>query len=296
MEALSDLAVFVQVVERGSFTAAAEHLELSKAVVSKYVGRLEKRLGARLLNRTTRRLTLTEAGEALYARASVALADLAAAEAAVTELTGTPRGRLRVTAPVHFGEVWLAPQLREFCARYPELSLELDLDNRLVDLVAEGFDVGLRIATDLSSTSMVARTLARTRLLTVASPAYLAARGVPREPADLQHHDCLGYSLDRTPSEWRYRVNGQRVSVRVHGRIRCNNDGALKRAVLDGLGILRFPALFLRHELASGALVLLLEPYEPDPAVVAAIFPTRRNLAPKVRVFVDFLAERLQLA
>ncbi len=294
MQTISDIAVFVAVVEHGSFTAAAEQLELSKAVVSKYVGRLERRLAARLMNRTTRRLTLTEAGEALYTRASAALSDLASAEEAVLELAGQPRGRLRVTAPSHFGEVHLAPLFAAFRHRYPDVQLDLDLDNRLVDLVQERFDVGIRISA-LASSSLVARTLTQIRMVTVASPAYLARHGTPRSPEQLRQHECLSYSLDRTPSEWRYTSeSGQPLAIRVHGGFRCNNDGALKRAALDGLGLLRFPELFVRDELQHGRLVAVLQPYERQSITLSAVFPTRRNLAPKVRVFVDFLAEHFR--
>lgn len=292
MDQISDIAVFVKVIEQGSFTAAAGHLALSKAAVSKYVGRLESRLGARLLNRTTRRLTLTEAGESLYARASAAIADLAAAETEVMDLTGAPRGRLRVTAPSHFGEVFLAPLFAEFRQRWPDVTLDLDLDNRIVDLVEEGFDVGIRITT-LASSSLVARRLADIRMVTVASPAYLERHGTPKEPSDLRNHECLAYSLERTPSEWRYCMGLHRlISVRVTGGFRCNNDGALKRAALDGLGVLRFPELFVAKELRDGALVAVLTPFEMQQVTLSAVFPTRENLAPKVRVFVDFLTER----
>ncbi|HEX7046277.1 MAG TPA: LysR family transcriptional regulator [Gammaproteobacteria bacterium] len=296
MNQISDIAAFVQVVEKGSFTAAAENLALSKAAVSKYVGRLEARLGARLLNRTTRRLTLTEAGESLYAKASVAIADLAAAESDVVELTGQPRGRLRVTAPSHFGEVFLAPLFAKFRKRYPEVTLDLDLDNRIIDLVEEGFDVGIRITT-LASSSLIARKLADIRMVTVASPEYLAKHGRPKTPSDLRDHECLAYSLDRSPSEWRY-CHGlhQLVSVRVQGGFRCNNDGALKRAALDGLGILRFPALFVEKELREGILIAVLSEFEMQKVTLSAVFPTRQNLAPKVRVFVDFLAEQFGTA
>ncbi len=294
MERYSDIAVFVSVVEAGSFTAAAEALELSKAAVSKYVGRLEKRLGARLLNRTTRRLTLTEAGQALYERASGAIADLAAAESAVAELADAPRGRLRVTAPAHFGEAFLAPLFAAFRKRYPDIQLDVDLDNRIVDLVEEGFDVGLRI-TRLDSGSMVARKLADIRMVTVASPEYLERHGTPREPMDLREHECLLYNLDRVPGEWRYRRGLDRlISVRVSGGFRCNSDGALKRAALDGIGILRFPELFVQEELRDGRLVAVLGEYEMHKVTLSAVFPTRAHLAPKVRVFVDFLVEHFE--
>jgi DNA-binding transcriptional LysR family regulator len=291
METLPDISVFVQVVERGSFTAAAERLELSKAAVSKYVSRLERSLGARLLNRTTRRLTLTEAGETLYQRAGAALAELAAAQEEVVELTGEPRGRLRVTAPVQFGETLLAPLCGEFGRRYPKILLDLDLDNRMVDLVKGRFDLGVRISS-LASSSLVARRLATVRSVLCASPDYLARRGQPGTPADLRSHECLSYSLDRTPSEWHFRKRrGPWFSVRVGGRFRCNNDSALIRAALDGIGILHCPDLFIAGDLRAGRLVPLLQAWESQALALNVVFPTRENLAPKVRVFVDFLAE-----
>lgn len=292
MDKFSDMAVFVTVVEQGSFTAAAEHLALSKAAVSKYVSRLEQRLGARLMNRTTRRLTLTEAGRALFERSSRAIADLQAAEAEIVELTGAPRGRLRVTAPAHFGEVFLAPLFGEFLRRYPDIELDIDFDNRIVDLVEEGFDVGVRI-TQPRSSSLVARRLAEIRMVTVASPQYLEKYGTPQEPADLREHQCLVYGLDRKPGEWRYRRGLDRlVSIQVSGNFRCNNDGVLKRAALDGIGILRFPELFVVRELEAGQLVPVLSEHEMHCVWLSAIFPTRENLPSKVRVFVDFLAEQ----
>lgn len=291
MKSLDELAVFVEVVDRGSFTATAEHLEVSKAVISKYLARLEQRLGARLLHRTTRRQTLTEAGEALYRKARGALLDLEAAEASVMDLTGKPRGRLRVTAPTHFGEIFLARAFTEFKKRYPEISLDLDLDNRLVDLVKERFDVGIRI-TSLRSSSLVARKLADVRTLTCAAPAYIKRHGRPATPADLRRHECLNYSLDRTPSEWQYRRKpGRWIAVQAEGGFRCNNEGMLKQAALDGIGILNIPDLFVQHELRAGKLVTLLDEYEGPPLALAAVFPTREHLAPKVRVFVDFLGE-----
>lgn len=293
MNPLSDIAVFVEVVERGSFTAAADALEISKAAASKYVARLEKRLGSRLLHRTTRRLTLTEAGSALYDGAGGAIEQIAAAEDAVLELAGEPRGRLKVTAPVYFGAAFLVPTFGQFLKQYPNVELDLDLDNRIVDLVAGRFDLAIRITT-LTSSSLVARRLADVSLVTVASPAYLEAAGVPAAPADLRNHVCLTYTLDRTPNEWHFKGRREHaISVPVKGGLRCNSDEAMKQAALDGLGIVRFPALFVTRELAAERLVRLLPEFEPPPSTICAVFPTRRNLAPKVRVFVDFLAERL---
>lgn len=294
MRQLSDIAVFTAVVDQGSFTAAADTLQISKAAVSKYVSRLEDRLGARLLNRTTRRLTLTEAGAVLYDQAHGALAEIDAAAAAVMELGGTPRGRLRVTAPAYFGNAFLMPVVSRFLADYPQISMELDLDNRIVDVVAERFDVAVRITT-LTDSSLVARRLAAVRLVTVASPAYLARYGTPERPADLRSHVALTYSVDRVPDEWQF-ADGRAtaLAVRVHGNLRCNNDDALKQAALDGVGVARFPEIFVSAELADGRLVRLLQAFEPPPSSLCAVFPSRANLAPKVRVFVDYLARHLQ--
>lgn len=290
---LGDIQWFVAVVERGGFTAAAEFLEVSKAAVSKAVARLERRLGARLLQRTTRRQTLTEAGEVLYRRATGALEELEAATAEVARLTDRPRGRLRVTAPVHYGEAYLSSLLAGFHAAYPDVRIELDLSNAMVDLVRERFDVALRITTPRDS-SLVARNLKAVRSITCASPAYLARHGVPRKPADLAGHACLGYTLDRTPSTWHYRRGGGRwISVDVDGPFRCNNDGALLRAALDGVGILHMPDLFITRQLADGSLVPVLETYEGSELRLAAVFPTRANLAPKVRAFVEYVAARI---
>lgn len=294
MNNLSDIATFVSVVEQGSFTAAADHLEMSKAVVSKYISRLESRLGSRLFNRTTRRLTLTESGRVLYERTSAAIQDLASAEAEVMQLAGEPRGRLRITAPVLFGEEFLVGLFDGFCNRYPEIELDVDLDNRMVDLVKEEFDVGIRIAS-LPDSSMVARRLSEIQIVTVASPQYLDKHGVPSEPADLRNHQCLLYGLQRIPHEWRFkRGSSQAMSVRVKGSFRSNNDAVLKRAALDGKGFLRFPKIFIADELERGDLVTVLESYEIQTTTLSVVFPTRRNMAPKVRVFVEYLAEVMQ--
>ena len=292
MNSASDIAVFVRVVELGSFTKAADTLEISKAAVSKYVNRLEQRLGARLMHRTTRRLTLTEAGQALYGRSSAALAELGEAENDVAQLTGKPRGTLRVTAPTYFGSTTLAPHLKEYRARYPDVALDLDLSDRLVDLVKERFDVAIRISA-MHDSSLVATRLAPCPTALVAAPSYLRRHGMPKTPADLASHEGLGYSIVRTPNEWRFRApKGRWVTVTVHSTIRCNNDFALKQFALDGLGIVFFPRFFVENELASGKLVQVLEDYPGPDLSINAVYETRRHLLPKVRSFLNFLTER----
>lgn len=292
MNPLSDIAVFVRVVESGSFTRAAESLEISKAAVSKYVTRLEQRLGARLLHRTTRRLSPTEAGQALFARSATALAELAEAEHEVAQFTAKPSGMLRVSAPTYFGTTTLAPELRHFRARYPEVTLDFDLSDRLVDLVKERFDVAVRIST-LKDSNLVAMRLAPMPLVTVGAPSYFRRRKPPETPADLAAHDCLGYSIVRTPEEWRFRSpGGQRIAVRIRSPIRCNNDFALKQFVLDGLGLAVFPRFFVEQELASGRVLQVLADYPAPELAMHAVYETRRHLLPKVRAFLDFLGER----
>lgn len=293
MDQLTDIAAFVRVVEHGSFTAAADSLEVSKAVVSKYISRLEQRLGARLLHRTTRRLTLTEAGDALFRRSAAALTELGEAEQDVAQLAGAPRGRLRVTAPTYFGSVMLAPMIKDFRIRYPEISLDLNLDDRIVDLVKERFDMAIRISR-MADSSLVSRRLAPCPQIVVGSPAYFRMRGVPKTPAALTEHDCLSYSLLRAPNEWCFRApRGRLTTVTVKSSICCNNDFVLKQTALDSLGLGWFPRYFVEHELSDGRLVQVLQDYESPELAINAVYATRRNLLPKVRAFVDFLAERL---
>lgn len=292
MDPLADIAVFVRVVEHGSFTAAAEALELSKAAVSKAVTRLEQRLGARLLHRTTRRLALTEAGEALHGRGAAALAELVEAENDVAQLTGAPRGLLRISAPTYFGSVRLAPALKDFRARYPDVTLDLHLDDRLVDLVRERFDVAVRIAPSLDP-SLVARKLTVCPLIVVAAPSYLRRHGVPRVPADLAAHEGLGYSLARMPNRWRMREpRGRWVEVSMKSTLRSNNDFVLRQAAVDGLGLAMFPDFFVERELADGRLVPVLDACHMPELNVSAVYASRRNMPPKLRVFIDFLVER----
>jgi DNA-binding transcriptional LysR family regulator len=292
MAPIGDIAVFVRVVDLGSFTRAADALGVSKGVVSKYVGRLEQRLGARLLHRTTRRLTLTEPGEALYRRSAGALAELGEAEKDVAQLTGAPRGVLRISAPVYFGSVSLAPALKDFRARYPDIALHIDLDDRLVDLVKERYDLAVRISS-LGESSLVARRLSPCPMVLVGSPRYFARRKMPRIPADLQAHQCLTYSLLRAPEEWRFRPPGGRwVAVTVPSTLQANNDFVLKQAALDGIGLGFFPSYFVEQELADGRLLRALPGYGTQELSINVVYASKRHLLPKARVFVDFLAER----
>ena len=289
---LDAMALFARVVEAGGFSAAARELSLSKASVSKRIARLEDRLGVRLLNRTTRRLSLSEAGEAFYGGCRRMVSEAEAAEQAVTHLAAAPRGTLRVNAPMSFGQLHLAPALTAFLERYPELAVDLVLDDREVNLVQEGFDVGVRIKA-LRDSSLIARRLAPFRALVCAAPSYLEAQGVPTRPEDLNRHACLLYSYLPEPDVWTLEGPGGERRVRVKGRLRANNGEALLRAAVAGFGVVLQPTFLVGEAVRAGRLRPLLTDWTVSQAVgIHAIYPASRNLSPKVRVFVDFLTER----
>ena len=292
MDHLSAMAVFARVVEMESFSGAARDLGLSKSAVSKRVGRLEDRMGLRLLNRTTRRLSLTEAGAAFYEGCRRVVAEAEAAERAVTRLASAPRGRLKVNAPMSFGVRHLAPALPDFMARYPELTVDLALNDRLVDLVEEGFDVAVRIVR-LEDSSLIARRLAPNRLVLCAAPFYLRAHGAPRAVEDLKGHECLLYSYLAAGDVWRLCGPGGERRLAVTGRLHINNGNALLAAALGGLGVALLPCFICGEDLRAGRLIQVLPEWSgPADTAIAAVYPASRNLSPKVRVFVDFLAER----
>lgn len=290
MQNLTDIAIFVKVVELSSFTAAAEALEMSQPVVSKAVTRLEEKLGARLLNRTTRRLSLTEAGSELYGRSVRALAEIENAELEVARFQTEPRGLLRVSAPMSFSILHLGPAVPGFLTRFPGVTLELSLDDRQVDLVEEGFDVAVRIGR-LQDSNLIARKIAPCRQVLCASPAYLAQRGEPERPEDLLEHSCILYSLLSAPREWRLEgPEGELHTVPINGSIQSNNGLVNRAAALAGGGIVLLPTFYLGEQLRSGTLKPVLCKFKPQELAVYAVYPERRNLMPKVRAFVDFLA------
>jgi DNA-binding transcriptional LysR family regulator len=290
MQNLTDIAIFVKVVELSSFTAAAEALDMSQPVVSKAVTRLEEKLGARLLNRTTRRLSLTEAGSELYGRSVRALAEIENAELEVARFQTEPRGLLRVSAPMSFSILHLGPALQGFLTRYPGVTLELSLDDRQVDLVEEGFDVAVRIGR-LQDSNLIARKVAPVRQVLCASPAYLAQRGEPERPEDLLEHSCVLYSLLSTPREWRLvGPDGELHTVPINGSVQSNNGLVNRGVALAGGGIAMLPTFYLGEQLRSGTLKPVLCKFKPQELAIYAVYPERRNLMPKVRAFVDFLA------
>jgi DNA-binding transcriptional LysR family regulator len=290
MDRLDEIAAFAAVADARSFTQAAKRLGVSGAQVSKLVARLEDRLGARLLNRTTRDVSLTDTGRAYLERARALLEDFEALEGSVRDETG-PQGLLRISAPVAFGAKQLDPALLDFAQAYPQVSLEVSYADRMVNLVDEGFDVGVRIG-QLSDSSLIARKLAPVRMVTCASPAYLQAHGTPQTPAELQSHETIIDLNAREPFVWGFGEGGECMETRVHGRLRFASAEACLEAAERGFGVARAPDFVAAERLRDGRLSTLLCNYEPEVVHVHAVYPHARHLAAKVRVFVDFLAKR----
>ena len=291
MDKLTGMAVFARVVEAQSFTTAATQLGMSRSAVSKAIAGLENRLGARLLNRTTRRLALTEVGQAFYERCARIVAEAEDAELAVSRLQAAPRGVLRLSAPVSFGILHLAPALPGFMQRYSELRVEIDLADRMVNLIEEGYDLAVRIGA-LPDSSLIARRLADNNMVVCAAPSYWRRRGKPSEPRDLTGHACLTYAYQRNPNEWPFVGPGGRFNVRVDGPLLSNNGDLSIAAALAGLGIVVSPCFLCGSHLAEGRLEAVLQDWMPPPGGIHAVYPHGRHLSAKVRAFVDFLVER----
>ncbi|MAO93146.1 MAG: LysR family transcriptional regulator [Polycyclovorans sp.] len=295
MQDLSGIAVFAAVVEAGSFTAAAEKMGQSKSAVSKQVTRLEQRLGAQLIARTTRRLNLTEVGQAFYERCRRIIAEAEEAELAVTHLQERPRGQLRVTAPVSFGITHLARALPDFMTQFPEVKVFMDFSDRRVDILEEGFDMAVRIGV-LEDSSLIAKRIAETRRPILASKDYWDRMGRPEHPKDLEAHNCLIYTYLSAPNSWNFKdpddPKGGGISVRVGGTLTSNNGNALALAASAGLGIVNSPTFICAESIRNGDLISALDAFEPDPIGIYALYPPNRHLSAKVRAFVDFLVAR----
>jgi DNA-binding transcriptional LysR family regulator len=287
-----ELMVFNSVAKHASYARAAEELALSPSGVSRIISRLEERLGARLVQRTTRKLSLTEAGLAFHARTSQILVDLADAEAEVQKTALRPKGTLKVSASVVFGHLYLAPLLGELLERFPELSIDLSLTNRFVDLVEEGVDLAIRIGS-LADSRLIARRLCTNHRVLVASPSYIARWGMPRTPADLSDHQCVIFTGFPKPSEWRLLGPEGLVSVSVAGRVTTNNVETLTSAAKQGLGITVGATLSVGPALLAGELVRVLSDYEFEQTAVFAVYTSARQLSTKIRASVDFLAAKL---
>lgn len=285
------MQVFVKVAERGSFARAAKQLGLSAQMVGRHIQSLEERLGVPLIQRSTRRQSLTDEGAVFLERCQHILAEVEAAESGAAATRNKPSGRLRLNAPVTFGTSCLAPALPVFLRAHTEIAVELTLSNRNVDLVEEGYDVVLRVG-ELADTSLSARALAPYRLVLCASPDYLAEHGSPRRLDDLAVHNCLGFS-GQERSIWRFEdLDGGAVAQRVGGSFAANNGEALRRAAVAGLGIVMQPEVLLAEDLVAGRLVPVLPELTPRPLPLHLLFVTSRRATPKLRSFIDFMVER----
>ncbi len=292
MDRFEAMRAFAGVVEEGSFTNAASRLGLSRAAISKVVRQLEDDLGVRLLNRTTRHVNTTEIGAAYYGRCREILAEVAEAEFAASRLQDAPRGVLRVNGPMSFGILHLAPAIAEFMAMYPEIVIDLVLNDRFVDIVEEGFDVVVRIS-EMTGSSMIARKLAESRRVFCAAPSYLEEFGIPVTPADLTRHRCLHYGYTANGNQWRLLApNGKAHVVRVNARMTVNNGDVLAEAARRGQGIIMMPTFIVGNDLRQGRLKTVLSGYRPPVLVMSALYPPNRHLTVKVRVFIDFLVSR----
>ena len=291
MDRLASMAVFVKAADLGSFTAAAAALGMSSQMVGKHVSFLEQRLGTQLLLRTTRQQSLTTIGEAFYERCRVIIADAEAAEMLVNDLSTTPRGRLRINAPITFGAVCVAPLVGRYLQAYPQMDVELTLFDRSADVIEEGYDVVFRIGV-LKDSGLAARSLPDYRLLACASPAYLAEHGAPQSPEDLASHHCLGYVTwsDLAYLEWPFHRNGKSQAVQIHPRLQVNDGRVLLAAALDGVGIILQPERLVAEAIASGALVQILENYTSLTRPAHMLFSAKRPQPSKLRTFIDFVA------
>lgn len=287
MDVFEDMRIFVSAVDLHGFTAAADKLGLSKQFVSRRIGALEQRLGVRLLTRTTRKLAVTDLGRIYYERSVRILADVDEADLAVSSQSGQPRGLLRVSAPMSFGTMLLSQLVPRFLLAHPEVSLELDLNDRAVDIVGEGYDMAVRVAA-LADSTLIARPLAPVPMLVCCSPDYLARRGAPASPDELKRHDCILSSQSRSPL-WFFSEEGKLRALPVSGRIRLNNGELARDAAIAGLGIVCLPRFIVAAALDGGALVPLLQEYAAPVSSVYAVYPQHRQASLIIRAFTDFL-------
>jgi DNA-binding transcriptional LysR family regulator len=285
---LQAIKAFTHVAERRGFTAAAKKLGMSASAVTKSIARLEDELGTQLFNRTTRRIALTDNGQAFYEHCTRILGELEDAEAAIRESTGSPSGRVRIIMPFSFGRVTFIPELPLFYERYPDISLDVSFSDRPVDLIHEGYDLAVRTG-DLSDSRLVRRVLTKGPMITVAAPKYLATLGTPQTPTDLDGHNCI---LGRFGPEWTFRgPDGHDIAVRVNGNVSLWSGDAVREAAVAGVGIARSTRWLFRKDLETGAVVTVLPEYAIDGVPVSVLYPAKRHLARKLAAVIDFLIE-----
>jgi DNA-binding transcriptional LysR family regulator len=290
MDRLRSMQIFVEVAKSAGFSAAAERIGLSRAQVSKSVMQLEQHLGTRLFNRTTRRISLTDVGKAYLERCIDILQDIDETEAIAAEQTREPRGRLTISAPTSFGILHLQQALPAYLRQHPQVQVSINLADRFIDVVDEGFDLVIRIA-ELEDSTLIARRLAPCQRLLCAAPAYLEQHGIPRVPQDLALHPCLVYSNELKPDTWRLQGPSGIESVRVNGPLCADNGDILRASAVAGLGVTLLPTFIVGADLQSGRLQQVLADYCPPTISIYAVYPSRRYLSARVRSFVDFLAD-----
>ncbi len=290
MDIFSAMRAFVTTVDKGSFSEAARTLGTSKATLSKQVAALEDHLNVRLLHRTTRKLNLTDEGRIYMERARQILEDLENAEDAVSPTMAEPRGKLRISAPHTFGAMHLSTALACFMERYPEVELDIEFSDRLVNLVDEGFDLAIRIS-KLKDSTLIARRLAPVKITLCASPGYWKKNGKPNHPSELSEHKGIIYSFLSTPGEWHFQDKGKPLNIKMNGNLTTNNDVVIRTSAQQGLGIFYGPAFIVSQALRKDDLETALEDYSAEPLGIYAVYPSSRNLSPKVRAFVDYMVE-----
>ncbi|MFP6561437.1 LysR family transcriptional regulator [Paraburkholderia sp. B3] len=288
---LDDMRIFVATVEAGNFTAAANRLRLSKQFVSRRVAALEASLSVRLLVRNTRNLAVTDLGQDFYERAKRILAEVGEAETAMSARRTEPRGLLRVSAPMSFGMAHLSPLVAEFLREHPDVRFDMDLSDRTVDVVGEGFDMALRIG-QLQDSTLVAQKLIDVRMIACCSPGYRRRRREPATPADLAHHACLPYGQEGRAA-WSFVVDGARTPFEVQGPLRANNGEVIRDAAIAGLGIAYLPDFIVAGSVDAGLLVEVLAPFMPPPGALHAVYPQHREGSVTIRAFTQFLRTRL---
>ena len=291
---LNDILVFMAVVDAGSFVAGGQAMGLSRSAAGKAVIRLENRLGARLLNRTTRTLSLTDEGRVFYERGLQILATVDEAEASVAGKSGTPRGVLRLTVPDAFGRLVMLPIIRKYLLAWPEIQIEVSFTDRLADLVEEGFDLAVRIGVTASDSRLVSRVVATYQALLCAAPSYIAARGEPADLDDLSGHDCLIFMSRQQRQSWRFRgEDGAWVKAQGRSRLRLDSGEALRDAAVAGLGIAFLPDFLVAEDLAAGRLQQVLPGLAAEEVKILTLYPSKRLLEPRVRRFIDLMVEEL---
>lgn len=292
MDRFENMQAFVRVVEAGSISGAADRMGVAKSVVSRRLRELEAHLGAELFHRTTRQMNLTDTGRAFYQQSVRILADVLEAEHATSQSHGALKGSLKVALPLSFGLMHLGPAINEFLQAHPDIEFDLDFNDRQVDLLAEGFDLAIRIAS-LADSSLIARRLAPIQAVMCASPAYLERMGTPQSPVELINHRCLVYNLISNYEHWNLRdAEGQWIKTKITPYLKASNGEFLRNAALAGLGIVLMPTFIVYQEIASGRLIPLLPGYQYAQLAAYAIYPQTRHLSQRVRAFVDFLVKR----